>query len=173
VSMMPIIGRFLAFLSACGIAACIFAYIYSFFGAPVDTILPWVIPLILGWMVLFATIYAIEYPASRTPSFSWKGFARGMPSWVAPCSWILSLIAIANLVWFAMHSGLGVPAIVDGQYVLDSRGRILKVLTHAEYITLKEAELRAFATMMIFFYFVPMLYWWYRRNHRQNFSVPD
>jgi len=67
-----------------------------------------------------------------------------------------------------MHAGLGVPAIVDGQYVLDSRGRILKALTQAEYFTLKEGELRASASMMIYFYFVPMMYWWYRRNHQQT-----
>jgi len=165
---MPIIRRFFAFLSACGIAASILAYIFSFFGAPVDKVLPWGILLIPGWMLLFAPIFALEYPASRTASFAWRGFARGMPSWVAPCSWVLSVIAIFNFVWFAMHAGLGVPAIVDGQYVLDSRGRILKALTQAEYFTLKEGELRASASMMIYFYFVPMMYWWYRRNHQQT-----
>ena len=173
VSMMPIIDRFLAFLWACVIAANIFAYIYSYFGAPVDKILWGFLLLIPGWMALLVPMYVLEYPLSRAPSFSWKGFARGMPSWVAPCSWLLSLIAIAHLVCLAVQNGPGVPEIVNGQYVLDSRGRILKVLTQAEYLALTEAELRAFTTMTIFFYFVPMMYWWYRRKRRQNFSMPN
>lgn len=160
----PIIRRFLSILSACVVAASILAYLCSFFGAPVDMIMPWFIPVFLGWMVLLVHIWAIEYPASRKPSFAWKGFARGMPNWVAPLSWILQLFFIANFVWLAVHFGMGAPAIMDGQYVLDSHGQILKVLTHAEYFTLKEVELRTFAALMVFFYFVPMTYWWYRRT---------
>lgn len=160
--MVQIKRRFIAVLSACVIAANILAYIYSFFGAPVDKILPWMVPLVLGWMVLVVSIYAIEYPASRSPSFAWKVYSRGMPNWAAPCFWILQLIVIVSLVWFAIQGGWGVPAIMDGQYVLDARGHILRVLTQAEYFTLKEAELRAITAIMISFYFLPMMYWWYR-----------
>jgi len=174
VGMMPIIHRFLAFLSACCIAASVFGYMCSFFGAPVDKILLWgALLLIPGWMALLLPMYVLEYPLSRAPSFCWKGFARGMPSWVAPCSWLLSLIAIAHLVWLAVQNGWGVPEIVNGKYVLDSRGRILKVLTHAEYLALTEAFLRAFTAMMISFYFVTMMYWWFRQSRPQNFSMPD
>lgn len=157
----------MAFLSACGFAASIFAYIASFSGALVDTIFPGFVPLLFGWIVLFIPMYALEYPASRAPTFFWK-FARGMPSWVAPCGTALSLIGVAHLVWVSVHSGLGVPAIQDGQYVLGSRGRILKVLTQAEYLTLAAAGLRACATIMISFYFAPMMYWWFRRKDRPD-----
>jgi hypothetical protein len=168
--MVPSTRRFPAVLSAFVIAACILAYIYSFFATQVDTILPWSVLLILGWMALFLPIYVLEYPASRTPSFGWKGFARGMPSWVAPCSWLLSVIFVAHLVWLVVQTGWGVPEIVNGQYVLSSRGRILKVLTQAEYLALTEAFLRAFTTLMVSFYFLPMTYWWFRRSSQQNFS---
>jgi len=172
--MIPMTRKFLAVLSACVIAAGILAYVDSFFGAPVDRILLWgALLLIPGWMALLLPMYVLEYPLSRAPSFCWKGFARGMPSWVAPCSWLLSLIAIAHLVWLAVQNGWGVPEIVNGQYVLESRGRILKVLTQAEYLALTEAELRAFTTMMIYFYFVTMMYWWFRRSDQQNSSTPD
>ncbi len=172
-SMMPIIHRVLAFLSACGIAASILGYMYSFLGAPVDKILLWESLLLIPWMALIVPIYALEYPLSRAPSFCWKGFARGMPSWVAPCSWLLSVIFVAHLVCLAVLNGPGVPDIVNGQYVLRSRGRILKLLTQAEYLALMETELRAITTLMISFYFVPTMYWWYHRSHRQNFSMPD
>lgn len=163
--MTPLMGRLLALVAAGGLAASILGYIYTFFGVLGDKILLWgALLLIPGWMVLFLPMYILEYPLSRAPSFCWKGFARGMPSWVAPCSWLLSVIAIAHLIWFAVHTGWGVPEIVNGQYVLDSRGRILEVLTQAEYSVLMEEELRAFTTMMIYFYFVTTMYWWFRQS---------
>jgi hypothetical protein len=162
--MPSTVRGFAAFLAACGIAASILAYVVSFDGALVDIAFPWLGLLFIGSMALIIPIYARDYPASRVPSFVWKGFARGMPSWVAPCSWFLSLICIAHFVWFAVHTGWGVPEIQDGQYILDARGQTLKVLTQSEYFTLKEAELRMFATLMIYFYFLPMTYWWFRRE---------
>jgi hypothetical protein len=160
--MVPIKRRFIAILSACVIAANILAYIYSFFGAPVGKILPWMIPLVLGLIVLLIPII-VDYPASRSLSFAGKLCLLGMPSWAARCFWLVQLFAIGNFAWFASQSGWGVPAIMDGQYVSRARGHILKMLTQAEYFTLMEAELRMFAAFMIFFYFPPMMYWWYRR----------
>jgi hypothetical protein len=155
--------RFLAVLSACGIIACVSAYIASFLGPLPGSVFRWGILLILAMIVLFIPLYVLEYPASRSPTFFLKGFARGMPSWVAPCSTVLFLVGIAHLIWFALHSGWGVPAILDGQYVLDSGGQTLKVLTETEYRTLKAEEVRTFAAMTASFYFVPMMYRWFRR----------
>jgi hypothetical protein len=118
-------------------------------------------------IAVFLPMYALEYPASRAPSFFLTGFARGMPSWVVPCGALLSLVGIAHLVWFGVHSGLGVPVVADGQHVLDSRGHILKILTEPEYLSLKRAELRMLGSMMTSFYFVPMMYWWFgEMSHR-------
>src|SRR6266850_6252630 len=156
--------RFLAFLSACAIALSVFAYVFSFFGAPVDKILPWSLVLFLGIIALIVPIYFLEYPASRKWNWSWKEWARGMPSWVAPCFWLLELFAATHFVWFALHSGAGVPDIIDGQYVLDSHGQIVKILTREEYLSLREAFLRVVATIMISLYFVPMMYWWFRQS---------
>jgi hypothetical protein len=165
--MTTSVRRFLALLSACVIAACIVAYVYSFFGASVDRVLPWAVLLFLGWVALFLPIYAIEYPASRSFSFAWSGFSRGMPGWVVLCAKVLLLNATVHLLWSAALNGPGVPAIVDRQYVLDNHGRILKVLTQGEYLALRGATLRVLASLMIYFYFLPMVYWWFRRYDRQ------
>jgi hypothetical protein len=156
----------LAFLSASGIAMCILAYIESFFGATIGSSRAWIILLVIGVFALGIPVQILEYPASKALAFYWKGFARGMPIWVVPCARLLLLTALAHFVWFAVHSGWGVPAIVDGQYVIDARGHILRVLTQAEYLTLEEAWLRGVASIMIACYFVPMTYWWFRRNDR-------
>lgn len=158
--------RLLAFLSACGFALSVVAYIGSFSVSLADAIFRWWIVLLPGWMALFVPIYVLEYPASRKLAFSLKGFARGMPSWVAPCAWLLSLIALAHFAWFHVHAPWGVPEVRDGQYVLISHGHILKVLTQAEYVKLRAAGARMFASVMILFYFMPMMYWWFRRDDR-------
>jgi hypothetical protein len=168
VTVTPTFRKIFAFLSACGIAASIIAYSESFAGSRADAIFRWWIVLLPAWMVVFAPIYVLEYPASRATSFAWKGFARGMPSWVAPCSWLLSLVVVAHVAWFALHSGRGVPTIQDGQFVLEARGQVLRVLTNAEYNDLRAAGARMFAAGMISFYFIPMTYWWFRRNEMRQ-----
>jgi len=62
---------------------------------------------------------------------------------------------------------LGVPEVQDGQYVLISHGHILKVLTQAEFVKLRAAGARMFASVMILFYFMPVMYWWFRRGHQK------
>jgi hypothetical protein len=166
--MTPSFRKILAGLSACAIALSVFAYVYSFFSARVDKILPWAVILFLGWMVLTVPIYLVEYPASKAWNWQLKEWARGMPSWVAPCSWLLGLVAVAHFFWSAVQIWPGVPEIVDGQYVLGSGGRMLEILTRAEYLRLMEGILRALATIMISLYFVPMMYWWFRQDHRRQ-----
>jgi hypothetical protein len=156
--------RLLAFLSACGFAACTLAYIGSFFGATMGNSSGWIILLCVGVFALGIPVQILEYPGSRALTFYWKGFARGMPSRVARCAGLLWLIAIAHFAWFTLHSGWGVPAILDGQYVIEARGHILRVLTQAQYLTLQEAWLRGVASIIIACYFMPMMYWWFRRN---------
>ena len=159
----PIIRRFLSILSACVVAASILAYLCSFFGAPVDMIMPWFIPVFLGWMVLLVHIWAIDIRFQKT-ELRLEGICARYAELGRSLVVDTPAVFIANFVWLAVHFGMGAPAIMDGQYVLDSHGQILKVLTHAEYFTLKEVELRTFAALMVFFYFVPMTYWWYRRT---------
>lgn len=154
-------------LSALGFGACIFGYVASFSGPLVDRISPGFIPLLIMLIFLALPMWALEYHGGwEWNPFPWKKFARGMPTWVAPCGLGLSLVTVAHIAWFAFHSGMGTPAILDGQYVLDSRGHILKILTQSEYFALSGAFVRGGATLMASFYYVPMTYWWFRRNDR-------
>jgi hypothetical protein len=172
--MAPTIRKILACLSACAIALSVLVYVYSFFGAPVDKILPCVVILFVGWMALIVPIYILEYPASSAWNWTLKEWARGLPNWVAPCLWLLELVTVVHFFWSAVQIWPGVPEIVDGQYVLGSGGRILEILTRAEYIRLMEGILRALATIMISLYFVPMMYWWFRRSRwRPTETLPN
>jgi hypothetical protein len=160
---MPLIRRLLAFLSSRGIAAGIFVYIESFYGATLGSSLNWIVPLGIGAFAIHSSIYAVE----KDRAYFSKEFARDMPSWVAPCLKLTGLIVLAHLVWFAVQGDFALPTVEDGQYVLDSHGRILKILTQMEYLRLKEGELRIVVALMISFYFPAMMYWWFRRNLQQ------
>jgi hypothetical protein len=181
--MTPSVRRSFAFLSACGFAASIVGYIDSFStarvgttshwwimtfsGAQMDAIFRWCIVLLPVLMALAVPIFFLEYPESTGWGFSWKVFERDMPRWVAPCFWLLQFIAAGHFIWFAAHSGGGAPEIQDEQYVLAARSRILKILTQPEYLHLRAAVARTFATIMISMYFLPLMYWWFRRNRRE------
>jgi len=164
--------RFSAALSACGVAAGACAYVVSFSKVPVDELLPWCIPLMFGFVALFAPIYVLEYPTLRAASFWRRGLARGMPNWVVWCGRALWLIVLAHFVWVAVHNGPGVPAIKGGQYVLEANGRILRTVSEEEYLALKAAELRLFSTMTAAAYFVPMVYWWFKRRPAARLARP-
>jgi len=83
---------------------------------------------------------------------------QGWPLWGTP------VIAVAigyAIVTFALRehvSGSGVPAIVGGQYVLQSHGRLLTNLTESDYRLHRAYELRAFSAVWIVFYLAPAIY---------------
>ncbi len=134
-------NSWLAVISAFGLASCVAAFVASFFPSPELAILrSWII-LLPAWVVLFLPIYAIEYPGSRRWTFAWD-WARTLPRWVRFCGNILGLIFVADFLWFAVHSGPGVPSIQEGQYVLEALGHILRVPTRAEYLQLMAAGAR-------------------------------
>lgn len=155
-------GRLAAISSACFIAGFL-AYIWSFLGAPVDRVLQGGLLFAVLMVVVVAPIY-ISDPESRSRLFCWKGFARGMPNWVARGSQLLTLVYLGHLVFCAVRFGWGVPAVLDGQYVIEARGQVLRVISGMEYIALKETLLRTCATMMTACAYIPMMYWWFRRD---------
>jgi len=160
----PTTRRFLVFLSACGLAASTLAYIKSFSEDSIDHSMRLALPLLIGVLALEIPIHILESSSSSHRRFYWKEIVRGMPRWVVPSSYLLVLAVIVHGVLFFLQGGSGVPTLHDGQYILNGHGRILKVLTQEEYLTLRRAELRMLASLMMCWYYMPMMYWWFRRN---------
>jgi len=157
--------KVLAFLSASGIAASVVAYSESLSGTTIDERWQWMAVLVAGAVVLQIPMFFLERAELRT--FFWKGLAQGVPTWAVNCIKLAWLVALAHLVWFFLASHRAVPLIKDGQFVLSSRGRIVKVLTQQEYLMLRAYELREFAALMIACYLTPLMYWWFPRNRQQ------
>jgi len=152
--------RVYAFVSALALSASICIYCASFWGRFVDATFALLAPFLVGALVLNFQIYTRERPTLGGLSFYWN-ITNGMPSWVFRCQLILVITALAHAIWFAVHAGSGVPAVVDGQYVINDHGRILKILTRADYLSLMGAGLRASMAIVAALYFQPCVYWWF------------
>jgi hypothetical protein len=154
--------KLLAALAACGLILSFVAYMKSLSGTTSNE-LWWIPALIIGALALHIPIPFLEH-AWEDRTFFWKGFVRGLPHWAVPCITLFWLVAVAHLVWFFVRSDAAIPIIKDGQYILESHGRIRRVLTQPEYLTLKTGELRALAALMFAVYLQPLLYWWFPRR---------
>jgi hypothetical protein len=168
--MLQSIRKVFAVISGCGFAASVVAYIASYGGTTMNSMFRVAILLHLGVFGLLLPMFGIEYSAINKRTFLWKGFGRGMPRWVVPGIKALGLFFIAHFLFFLTSSHAAAPEIINGEYVLNDHGRIVKVLTQSEYLRLKGAELRLFATGWLFFYFVPMMYWWFPRSAQDDGS---
>jgi hypothetical protein len=161
--VIPTIRRFLAVVSIFGLAASIVAYIASYFGSTMDSLWRWALLLHPGVFILVLPMFALEYSSIKNRVFFWTAFKQGRPTWTVQAITLTALFFLFHFVIFLIESHAASPEIKDGDYVLNNHGHIVKVLTHAEYLALKGAELRLFATGWIFFYLVVTMYWWFPR----------
>jgi hypothetical protein len=142
-------------------------YGLSFSYDVVDKLFPWLIPLFAVFIVLQIFIVFHHNASTGRWRWYWNELTRGKPAWVAFFYYLLMATFAGHFIWSIHENGPGVPAIIDGQYVLDSNGRIFKELTEQEYLRLRSLDLRTFAMLFIFFYFVHAVYW-----HFQNDDGP-
>jgi hypothetical protein len=161
--MILLVRRVLAVISSCGLAASTAAYIASYFGSTMDSLWHWALLLHMGIFILVLPMFALEYSSIENNVFFWKGFKEGRPAWTVSAITAAGLIFFFHFAFFLIQSHAASPQIKNGDYVLDDHGSIIKVLTYGEYLFLKGAELRIFATGWIFFYLVLAMYWWFPR----------
>lgn len=133
-----------------------------------DGLSRWAFVLHIGVFVLWLPICVLDYASMKDRSFFWKGFSQGKPKWVIPSIKLLGLFFALHFLLFLIETHAASPQINNGQYVLNNHGQILKVITQREYLHLKGAELRLFATGWMSFYFVSLAYWWFPRPARAS-----
>jgi hypothetical protein len=159
--------KLVALISALGLAASVAFFIASFFGATMTMAKPEIL-LHLGIFALFVPTVVIERSAIRRNTFFWTDFARSRPDWVMTGIKLLSLFFVVVFVLLLILTHAASPEIQNGDYVLDSHGKIVGLLTRAEYLFLKGWELRFIASAWMFAYFVLTTYWWFPMNKRQS-----
>jgi len=146
-------------------------YAASFLGLTLDRMGDWGFALTIGTFAFMIPMILIEYPSVRERTFFWVGFSKGRPNWTRPAITFLGAFFFVHFVLFLVLSHGAAPQIVEGNFVLNNHGRIIKELTKARYLSLKGDELRIFATGWIYFYFIAVMYWWFPRQQRAAFEI--
>lgn len=98
---------------------------------------------------------------------------RGKPRWVVRSMQILFLLFVAHFFVFLTLSHVAAPEIINGDYVLNSHGKIVGYISQRDYLFLKGWELRLFASGWIVVYYALMMYWWFPRQEPWTVVMPD
>jgi hypothetical protein len=111
--------------------------------------------LSIGVFVVFipAVICASQVLKGRTKSEHWKLIFQYVPACMPALMGLFLAYAFFSFLFtsFALLKG-GSPGIIDGQYVLQSRGEIIRQLTETEYIRHRAYVLRLFSGHWMAFY---------------------
>jgi len=146
------------------LAAAIVVYVTTFFRITMEQRFAWFEVLHVGVLALIGPMFFVESSALRARTFFWRDFGKTMPRWAVPGIKLLGALAIAHFVLFLVLTRATSPQLKNGNYVLDSHGKTVRIISEPEYYRLKGWELRMFAAYWIFFYSVPALYWWFPRR---------
>ena len=145
-------------------AAC--AFIASFFGLTMENLAAKAVLLHLG-------IFALAIPLVVVERWSKGVNFRGKPRWAVRSMQALFVLFVAVFFTFLAMSHAASPQIVNGDYVLDSHGKIVAYISQRDYLSLKGWELRFFASGWIVGYYAMMLYWWFPRQDEWTVVMPD
>ena len=159
--------KVIAGLAAPGLIAGIYIFIASFFGLTMDKLGPKVFVLHLGIFALFIPLVFVERWSKGVDPF------RGKPRWVLRSMQILFLLFVVVFFSFLALSHAASPDIINGEYVLNSHGKIVGHISERDYLFLKGWELRLFASGWILAYFAIMMHWWFPRQDEWTVVAPD
>jgi hypothetical protein len=83
-------------------------------------------------------------------------------------------IFIASFLGLTMDRlGGRAPEIINGEYVLNSHGKIVGHISERDYLLLKGWEVRLFASGWILFCYALMMHWWFPRQDEWTVVMPD
>ncbi len=159
--------KVIAIAAAPGFILGIYIFIASFYGLTLDKLGAKAFLLHLG-------IFALAIPLAVVEGWS-KGVNpfRGKPRWVVRSMQILFLLFVALFFVFLALSHAASPEIINGEYVLNSHGKIVGFISERDYLFLKGWELRFFASGWMVVYYALMMYWWFPRREPWTVVMPD
>ena len=158
--------KVMALAAVPGLIAGFYIFAASFFGLTMDRLGAKAFLVHLG-------IFALGIPLAFTERWG-KGVNpfRGKPRWVLRGMQVLFLVFVAVFFTFLALSHAASPQIVNGEYVLNSHGTIVRHISEKDYFFLKGWELRLFASGWIVGYYALMMYWWFPRQDEWTVVMP-
>jgi hypothetical protein len=160
--MFATIRKGVAVLAVLGLAASVSAYIGSYVGLTMDALIRVAIVLHAGIFVLQLPMYPRKFASLKSGKFSLKALTKELPYWAVSAVRLFGIFFAIHFLMFLIESHAASPQIRNGEYVLVGRGLQI-IITQREYLHLKGAELRLFATGWMFFYSTLAAYWWFPR----------
>ena len=159
--------KVIAIAAAPGCIAGIYIFIASFSGLTMDKLGAKAVLLHLGIFVLVIPLVFAERWSK------WGNPFRGKPRWVVRSLQMLFLLFVVVFFTFLALSHAASPEIIDGEYVLNSHGKIIGHISERDYLFLKGWELRLFASGWILMYYGLMMHWWFPRQDEWSVVMPD
>lgn len=159
--------KIMAIAAAPGLIAGIYIFIASFLGLTMDKLGVKAFLLHLGIFVLFIPLVLVDRWSKGGDQF------RGKPRWVVRSVQTLFLLFIAVFLTFLVLSHAASPEILNGEYVLNSHGKVVGYISERDYRALKGWELRLFASGWTLFYYSLVMYWWFPRQDEWTVVMPD
>lgn len=136
-------------LSWAGLAAAIFVNVASCFGIGLINQFSF---LHFGFLGL--AIFAVRVEKKRKASAALGGAPDRWSPWVGSIALFSFLYFVINFVALFFLSDGGSPSVEDGQYVLQSHGRLIRTLTEPEYRWQVAHVSRMFSSCWMMFYSV-------------------
>lgn len=162
--------KILCCLATLGLTLGLIVHIISLIGIYIEDKVPYIWVLHVGvFIVLFPAILELRKnqellkanaKTKRNPLKFFKMMFKDAP---APFMYLFILFFIYSFINFFLFMDVGmngVPSIIDGKYVINNHGSIIKELTEAEYFKMKANELRGFSGHWMLFYGVAMGVLW-------------
>jgi len=147
-------------------------FIASFFGLNLNRLGLKVFLLHAGLFTLGLPLIAIEKIKARAHRLSPRELnPERKPPWLSQISVGLFLLFVVVFFSFLLLSHAAMPDIKDGEYVLNSHGRITGYISEKDYFWLKAWELRLFASGWVCLYFRLMIDWWFPTHLETPWTV--
>ncbi len=167
-------NKALCIIAGIGFTLAVIVHLISLSGIYIGDQFPFVWALHLGiFVVWFPTILMLrnnqkysqkarKYGDSLRMIFN--AIFKDMPKPVMFIALFCFVYASLNFFLFMNTGQGGNPSFIDGKYVLNNHGAIIKELTQTEYLELKANEIRGFSGHWMLFYCVAMGVLWPKKN---------
>jgi hypothetical protein len=156
----------LGLISLLGFSLSLVAHVFALNGVDIESEVPALWALHVGVFVVFIPMVV----QLRRMQDKGEGMAifRGIPTWAGGALVLLIPYVLVNFI-SSIGSGFeGSPAILDGQYVLQYKGKLVRVITESEYRAHLADVLRGFSGHWLLFYYLPLTHFLLRRSEESE-----
>ncbi|HEY6263888.1 MAG TPA: hypothetical protein VIW93_03720 [Candidatus Acidoferrum sp.] len=125
-------------------------------------------------VLLHLGIFALAIPLAFAERWG-KGVNPflGKPRRVLRSMQVLFFLFVAVFLAFLALSHAASPEVINGEYVLNSHGKIIGHISERDYFFLKAWKLRLFASLWIVMYYGLMMHLWFPRQDEWALVAPD